>query len=133
MSQILVNGSPLETWCDPGKVSDGYHTFDELYEHRCLLFCMLLTLISVDVPTGFDLECWKSKQHSDGSSFDGWFIAGMSGTLLDPVTYHLPDRMWNFLSSVQTLEKAPQWDGHTSQDVIKRLTDWLSMEGYVNV
>lgn len=27
---------------DAGKVSDGYHTFDELYEHRCLLFINLV-------------------------------------------------------------------------------------------
>lgn len=125
MSQILIDGNPLEIECDSGKVSDGYHTFDELYEHRCLLFCMLLTFIATDAPMVFDLECWKSKQHSDGSSFDGWFVAGINGLLLDPVTYHLPDRMWDFIPEVPAVEQAPAFDGHTSQDVIKRITDWL--------
>lgn len=27
-----------------GDISDGYHTFDELYEHRCLLFIRLCLL-----------------------------------------------------------------------------------------
>lgn len=125
MSEILINGKPLEIECDPGKVSDGYHTFDELYEHRCLLFCMLCHFIEGRLVMGFDLECWRSRLHSDGSGFDGWFIAGMKGACLKPVTYHLPDRLWHLLDGVSELERAPEWDGHSSQDVIERLTVWL--------
>lgn len=124
---ILLNGLPLPINCKPGEVSDGYHTFDELYEHRCLLFCMLLTMIAVDVPMGFDLECWRSRLHSDGSSFDGWFVAGIFGPDLEQVTYHLPDRMWHLIGNVPVAEKAPTFDGHTSKDVIDRLTRWLGI------
>jgi len=28
--------------CEPGLVSDGYHSFNELYEHRNLLFINLM-------------------------------------------------------------------------------------------
>ena len=67
---------------------------------------------------------WKSKLHNDGSSFDGWFIAGMdlpTGT----ITYHLPiDQFWDKFD-VAEIEKAPEWDGHTSDDVVKRLINWI--------
>ncbi|MBE9178686.1 hypothetical protein IQ268_08950 [Oculatella sp. LEGE 06141] len=101
--------------CETGKVSDGYHTFDELYEHRCLLFLALMR--------SHPHQSWKSRKHHDGSVFEGWFIAGLilpSGA----VTYHLPDRMWN-LCRCHEVELAPEWDGHTSKDVIDRLTQWL--------
>ncbi len=100
-------------------ISDGYHTFTELYEHRCLLFaCLISTLVN----EGFK-QAWKSKQHSDGTEFDGWFIAGLdlpTGT----VTYHLPNNLWDLVYAPER-NQAPVWDGHTSPDVIERLTNWL--------
>ena len=62
--------------CDVGEVSDGYHTFNELYAHRCSLFAALTT--------SYKHLSWKSRFHYDNSSFEGWFIAGMdlpSGTV----------------------------------------------------
>lgn len=104
--------------CSVGQVSDGYHTFDELYDHRCLLFIAL--------GGGFaSFESWKSRKHDDGSSFDGWFVAGIDLSL-EPmphesmITYHIPDKYWD-LCGFRELEKAPKWDGHTSQDVLDRL------------
>lgn len=88
-----------------GNTSDGYHTFNELYEHRHALFALLAD--------------WKSRLHSDGTMFDGWFIAGKD-TPYGQITYHIPDRLWE-LYAVAELDKAPQWDGHTSSDVIERL------------
>lgn len=104
--------------CDVGEVSDGYHTFNELYEHRCLLFAAWLKYAPVT-------KSWRSLKHEDGSSMPGWFIAGMdlpTGT----ITYHLPLRMWDLMRGVRELEFAPKWDGHTSEDVIQRLTEYLS-------
>ena len=102
--------------CDVGEVSDGYHTFNELYAHRCSLFAALTT--------SYKHLSWKSKLHNDGSSFDGWFIAGMdlpTGT----VTYHLPNiPFWDSMK-INEIEKAPEWDGHTSDDVIKRIIQWV--------
>lgn len=101
--------------CETGKVSDGYHTFDELYDHRCLLFAALSQMRPE--------ESWKSKKHHDGSVWEGWFIAGMD---LDgeTITYHLPEKYWGFYTG-EELETAPEWDGHTSADVLARLIDWL--------
>ena len=50
--------------------SDGYHTFTELYEHRIALFIALCRARSEDDKFyGID-EIWRSKLHSDGTSFE---------------------------------------------------------------
>ena len=102
----LRDASRLE---DKGEISDGYHTFNELYEHRHALFA---------VASAFH-GGWKSKLHDDGSALPGWFIAGISGGE-EAVTYHLPMRHWNRFPG-RELDRAPKWDGYTSDDVIGRL------------
>jgi hypothetical protein len=107
----------LTVECDVGNVSDGYHTFNELYAHRCVLFTALMKAHK-------DIS-WVSKLHSDGTMFDGWFVAGMNLST-GMVTYHLPiEPFWNRVSDLVELEFAPEWDGHTSVDVINRFVDWL--------
>ncbi len=94
-------------------VSDGHHTFGELYEHRVMLFIKLCELT--------DLSSWKSKAHSDGSVWKDWFILGIFREKGKQITYHLPIAKWDECSFAETLDKAPEWDGHTSADVLKRL------------
>ena len=103
---------------DIGETSDGYHTFNELYDHRCTLFLALMA--------SNPLISWISKKHHDESEWDGWFIAGMdlpTGT----VTYHLPDSMIDIAKATKCamLDKGKEWDGHTSGDVVKRLQNWI--------
>jgi hypothetical protein len=107
----------LKIKCETGKVSDGHHTFDELYEHRCALFCALLK-------TSPALS-WRANNHNDGTMFEGWFIAGMHLPTGD-ITYHLPVRMWEILDNVgiATSNKAPEWDGHTANNVVHRVEQW---------
>lgn len=95
------------------ETSDGYHSFNELYEHRHALF-----LAFVSVRGG-----WMSKSHHDGSEMEGWFIAGTYLKGVGSISYHLPMRLWDSCAhtKVSILEAAPVWDGHTSQDVINRL------------
>lgn len=97
------------------QVSDGYHTFAELYEHRIILYITLCRELPV--------ECWKSKVHSDGSVWDGWFLLGINKKAGEQITYHLPVKYWNECWFAETLDKAPEFDGHTSQDVLKRLME----------
>lgn len=107
-------------WYDTmGQVRDGYHSFDELYEHRILLFIALVTAT--------ELRSWRSFKHDDGSSTDGWFIAGLELTT-GTITYHLPEKYWDMLQGyAEALDKAPKWDGHTPADVTKRLTKWIEV------
>ena len=97
-----------------GATSDGYHTFDELYEHR---HALMLAVMLVEFPSA-----WFSRKHADGTSMDGWFIAGVdlpAGT----ITYHLPERLWDaaMCSGAVLLSQGKPWDGHTSNDMVSRL------------
>ena len=100
-----------------GNLSDGYHTFNELYDHRHILWINMLKITP---------NAWISSRHSDGSTFEGWFISGIQLPTGD-VTYHLPIKYWNLIihrcPNVELLEIAPEWDGHTSKDVLSRLLE----------
>lgn len=103
-----------------GEISDGYHTFDQLYEHRCILF---IALCSELTNKPYKIDIWRSKKHSDGSSYEGWFILGINKESGKQITYHLPEKYWNNTNFSETLEKAPEFDGHTSDDVLERLKE----------
>jgi hypothetical protein len=103
-----------------GEVSDGYHTFNELYEHRNLLFCAFLSALTNEGRR----DTWKSHTHNSGDSYDGWFLAGVE-LCGHQVTYHLPDEMWELCYVANEYAVAPPWDGHSSADVIERIRLWL--------
>lgn len=97
-----------------GQVSDGYHTFDELYHHRAVLFSKLCN--------SNPWSSWKSKLHHDDTMYDGMFIVGIN-TPNGQATYHYDvDKYWDMFN-VRILNKAPIWDGHTSDDAIARILD----------
>ena len=106
---------------DTGKISDGYHTFDELYEHRIILFIALCKQIDNQPYEGDEYKIWRSKLHSDNTMFDGWFVMGIGKEKGKQITYHLPIKKWEDIEFAETLEKAPEWDGHTSKDVLSRI------------
>ncbi len=95
-----------------GDTSDGYHTFDELYYHRMVLFSIICN-------QNKDLA-WKSMKHHDGTMYENYFIVGISTTEGD-YTYHYDIRDWNYFN-VKELEKAPKWDGHKPSDITRLLT-----------
>jgi hypothetical protein len=105
---------------DTGSISDGYHTFDELYEHRFELFIALCRHIHIADTPG--RQVWRSRLNSDGTSYPGWFVAGI-GEGASGVTYHLPDRLWDRLDFASTFDRCI-WDGHSSNDVLDRLR-WI--------
>lgn len=87
-----------------------------VHAHRCTLFAALLK--------SHPQASWKSKKHEDGTSWDGWFIAGMKLPTGD-ITYHLPvDEFWDMLP-IAELEFGVKWDGHTSDDVVRRIMEWI--------
>lgn len=89
---------------------DDYHTMNELYDHRTVLFAIICK---------FSDKSWKSKKHSDGTSEDGWFIAGIE-TPYGQITYHQKEEYWE-LFQCKELYTAPEYDGHTPDDVLERL------------
>ena len=102
---------------------DGYHTFGELYEHRIVLWIALCKILYNDpqYQTGQKADVWRSELHSDGTSFDGWFIMGIGRNKGEQITYHLPISKWEETEFAETREKAPEFDEHTSDDVLERI------------
>ena len=107
---------------DNMQVSDGFHTIDELYEHRIRLWITLCRYFIQGKASYDSRNVWISKLHSNGSSFDGRFIMGIGREKGNQITYHLPISYWKECEkTAQVLEKAPEYDGHTSDDVLGRL------------
>ncbi len=103
----------IEEFVNKGIISDGWHTFDELYEHRAELFIALCRKVKENV--------WRSKLQSDGIMFENMFLLGVGKNKGEQITYHLPLSKWEEVNFAETLEKAPEFDGHTSNDNIERL------------
>lgn len=95
-----------------GETSDGYHTFNELYHHRAVLF-------SVIVRDHKEIA-WKARRHHDGTMYDGMFIVGIE-TPKGQATYHYDiDPYWDMFDCEER-EFAPEWDGHTPDEAIARI------------
>lgn len=95
-----------------GETSDGYHTFNELYHHRAVLFSVIVA--------NYPDRAWKSKKHYDGTMYDGMFIVGID-TPDGQATYHYDiDPYWDMFKC-RELDNAPEWDGHTPAQAIERI------------
>lgn len=90
-----------------GGTSDGYHTFDELYHHRMMLFAVICNT--------YKNKAWKSWKHDDGTMYDDYFIVGVE-TPEGQYTYHYHKDFW-YLFEVYQMELAPKWDGHKPEDI----------------
>jgi hypothetical protein len=111
-----------------GNVSDGYHTFDELYEHRTILFALLCILAKY--PSHYNV--WKSLKHSDGTMYEGMFIAGI-GSDEGTVTYHIEKKYWDLFKAIPELDKAPEWDGTTPEQGLRIMESMIKyQESFTN-
>jgi len=95
-------------------VSDGFHTFRQLYYQRMMLFAAI-------VKQNKD-KAWKSLRHEDGELCfgGGWFIVGID-TPEGSYTYHYEDNYYS-LFDCEELEHGKHWDGHTEKDVTRLLS-----------
>ena len=98
---------------DIGEVSDGFHTFNGLYEQRMILFAALVK--------AYKDKAWKSYRHENGEYCfgGGWFIVGID-TPKGSYTYHYENKYWDMFDCV-VLPRAKHWDGHTEADAETRL------------
>lgn len=95
-------------------VSDGFHTFKQLYYQRMMLFATI-------VKQNKD-KAWKSLRHEDGELCfgGGWFIVGID-TPEGSYTYHYEDNFYLLFDCIE-LECGKHWDGHTEKDVTRLLS-----------
>jgi hypothetical protein len=95
-----------------GQISDGSHTFDELYYHRMMLFAVICNT--------YKDAAWKSWKHEDGTMYDDYFIVGIT-TPDGDYSYHYHKDHWDMFN-VRELAKAPKYDGHQPKDVDRLLS-----------
>ena len=111
---------------DIGEVSDGFHTFNGLYEQRMILFAALVK--------AYKDKAWKSYRHEDGKYCfgGGWFIVGID-TPEGSYTYHYENKFWDMFDCID-LPRGKHWDGHTEADAETRLMSleperqWISVK-----
>lgn len=101
----------------PTDTSDGYHTFDELYDHRRALTAVIAGYAAVQ-----EGAAWRSKTHhpDDDPMFEGYFVVWIA---LDtgPISYHYELKYWDDFAAVPELPHAKKWDGATPADSVTRL------------
>lgn len=95
-----------------GQVSDGSHTFDELYYHRMILFSVICNT--------HKSKAWKSWKHHDGTMYDDYFIVGVD-TPEGQYSYHYHKDHWDEFNVIE-LDNAPEWDGHKPEDITRLLS-----------
>jgi len=126
-----------------GNYSDGYHSFNELYEFRKLYNA---ALFNEWAKSHMEQESWKDKGnmllmpsdkakydvHKSVRHFDGEVIFGGNWFIVVAILptgqisnhYHMDD--WD-LFNVPIVDKAKyEFDGHTSEDVANRLKSLLT-------
>ena len=117
---------------DIGELSDGYHTYKELYEFRKVYNAALFNEWAENLETSSDFgqalfnvpkyNVHKSWRHSDGELCfgGGWFIvSAMLPTGL--ISNHYKAEDWDLFKIPEVDKALFEFDGHTSEDVLNRL------------
>ena len=106
------------------EISDGHHSFGELYEQRAVLFCTICNMYP-------DIS-WKSRKHYDDNDpmYNGDFIAGIY-TPMGQAAFHLKDKYWDKLH-VSTLDKAPKYDGYDADEALFRIESLGDLVGLIS-
>lgn len=126
-ANIFIQTLAKDTGMEVQKISDGYHTFEELYNFRLALCANLFRLWHWtevwDESSALDVyDVHKSKLHHDGEKpfgSDDWFII-MAETVHGQISFHYQMKDWD-LFQITEKEKANEWDGHTPRVALQRL------------
>jgi hypothetical protein len=101
-----------------GNTSDGYHTFNELYEFRKVYNAALFN----EWGQSGKWDVHKSWRHFDGEFpfGGGWFIV-VAILPTGQITNHYEAGDWDSFKIKETERALHPFDGHSSRDVIDRL------------
>lgn len=100
-------------------ISDGFHTFGDLYDHRRALTAVLASAAASEG------DSWRSKAHhpEDSPMFEGgYFVVGIN-LPTGVITYHYKLSHWDDFEAVPELEHAPKWDGAAPSVTVDRLLE----------
>lgn len=105
-----------------GEISDGYHTFDELYRYRMLYNAAFFNTLAKDG----SIRMCKSRKHSDGEKCfgsDDWFIV-MAILPTGQISNHYESKYWD-LFNIPERGIAFEYDGHTPNEAADRIERYL--------
>ena len=102
-----------------GDTSDGYHTFNELYDYRRIYNAALFN----EWASQGKYDVHKSWKHSDGEDCfgGGWFIV-VAELPTGQVSNHYEAQYWdNFV--IPSRDIANKYDGHTPKQALSRIAE----------
>lgn len=101
-----------------GELSDGYHSFDELYEFRKLYNAALFN----EWAKQGKYNVHKSYRHNDNELCfgGGWFIV-VAILPTGQISNHYRNEDWHLFQCEVAGKAIYEFDGHTSKDVASRL------------
>lgn len=117
---------------DTDNISDGYHTFGELYEYRMLYNAGFFNELALN-PDEFGMSnplfgVHKSWRHSDGEPPFGKPLGKMFIVVAQlptgQISNHYDGEHWD-LFQIPERELSAEYDGHTPAMVAERLTKYL--------
>lgn len=110
---------------DMGEVSDGYHTFNDLYEFRKLYNALLFN----EWAKSNEIEVYKSKRHFGNEECfgGGWFIV-VAILPTGQISNHYKLEDWDLFKIPEYEKSKYEFDGHTPQDVMERMIELLKLK-----
>jgi len=108
----------IEKQIESGELSDGYHSFNELYEFRKLYNACLFN----EWYEQGKYNVHKSLRHFDGEECfgGGWFIV-VAMLPTGQISNHYKVKDWDLFKCKKTERALFEFDGHTTEDVRDRL------------
>lgn len=110
-----------------GETSDGYHTFNELYEYRMMYNAALFN----EWATQGKYDVHLSYRHSDGELCFGkedYFVV-VAELPTGQITNHYKGKYRHLFAAVPERELANKYDGHTPKQALERLAQLTALEG----
>lgn len=101
-------------------ISDGYHTFGELYRYRALYNAGFFNLLHK-----YGVKVIKSRRHFEGDNcFGGDYFIVQAMLPTGQVTNHYQLDLWD-LFKIPEQDRAYRWDGHTPAEAADRLEKYI--------
>lgn len=122
-----TNTAVVASYDKMSEISDGYHTFAELYRYRMLYQAAWFNEIQLDHESeGYsNYGLCKSKLHHDGTMFEGGYFIVVAQLPTGQISNHYKLEHWDMFK-LPEVEKAPEWDGHTPTEAADRIEQYIS-------
>jgi hypothetical protein len=108
-----------------GELSDGYHTFNELYHQRALLSAGFFNQLPSEYRPHKARKHYNNALQIEECFGGGWFIV-MAELPTGQVSEHFEEKYWD-LFNLPVQECCNLWDRHTTKESFDRIKEWLNL------